>query len=394
MAVVGKVYSLVKNVATALTGTKGGMFPNDVHIHEAMNWLVRAQKKTGNNGVSEGYHLYHGWLPSYPETTGYIIETFCHYAERTANEQFRDSAIKMAEWLASIQNSDGSIPDSYFRKKMVFDTGQVIFGFVRIFEETGNKKYKDAAVKAADWIITQQEQDGSWIRHAAHNIPHTYYSRVAWSLLEAHRIASRDQYAECCVKNIDWCLRNQLSNGWFENASFNLKNHHRPFTHTIAYTIRGILESGIALQEKKYIDAARNALDQLAKGIAGNGFVPGTFDRDWTGDERFSCLTGSAQLSISYFKLARLLKSEEYSRIGSVINGYLKSKQNIRTRNLNIRGATAGSYPLWGDYIHFTYPNWATKFFVDALLQEDLIAQEGLPVPNRPGRRETYSAIP
>lgn len=370
MAAAIKAYSLVKNVISSMMGESSRVCSNEVHILEAMNWLLRAQEITGNNGVSEGFHMYHGWLPAYPETTGYIIETFCQYAEITDDKSYKESAIKMADWLSSIQNGDGSIPDSYFRKKMVFDTGQAIFGFVKIYEETGNKKYKNAAVKAADWIISQQEEDGSWMKFAAHNIPHAYYSRVAWSLLRVHQITSHDRYIESCIKNIEWCLSRQMDNGWFGNASFNINNHHRPFTHTIAYTIRGILESGIYLREKKYINAAQKALSNLASEILSSGFVPGTFDKDWKGDTRFSCLTGNVQLSISFLKLAKLIKSEEYFKIGTAINGYVKSKQNVHTNNLNIRGAIAGSYPIWGHYIHFTYPNWATKFFVDALLLE------------------------
>jgi rhamnogalacturonyl hydrolase YesR len=372
MTVVAKSYSLLKNVISSMMAEHPRVSSNEVHIREAMNWLLRAQKITGNNGVSEGFHMYHGWLPAYPETTGYIIETFCNYSDITGNSNYKESAIKMADWLSTIQNGDGSIPDSYFRKKMVFDTGQAIFGFVKIYEETGNIRYKNAAVKAADWIMSQQEKDGSWIKYAAHDVPHAYYSRVAWSLLQVHHITSRDQYAESCIKNIEWCLSRQTNNGWFGNASFNLNNHHRPFTHTIAYTIRGILESGIYLQEKRYINAAQKALDKLALEISSSGFVPGTFDKDWKGDTRFSCLTGNVQLSISFLKLAKLMGSKEYSKIGMVINGYVKSKQNIHTNNLNIRGAIAGSYPTWGSYIHFTYPNWAVKFFVDALLLEKI----------------------
>jgi hypothetical protein len=30
----------------------------------------------------------------------------------------------------------------------------------------------------------------------------------------------------------------------------------------------------------------------------------------------------------------------------------------------------AGSFPIWGRYAPLSYPNWAAKFFVDALLLE------------------------
>jgi hypothetical protein len=44
------------------------------------------------------------------------------------------------------------------------------------------------------------------------------------------------------------------------------------------------------------------------------------------------------------------------------------SCQDIRTGNLNVRGAIAGSFPHWGAYAPFSYPNWAAKFFIDAML--------------------------
>ena len=36
------------------------------------------------------------------------------------------------------------------------------------------------------------------------------------------------------------------------------------------------------------------------------------------------------------------------------------------------RGGIKGSHPIWGGYDPFRYPNWAAKFFVDALLASDL----------------------
>jgi hypothetical protein len=33
-------------------------------------------------------------------------------------------------------------------------------------------------------------------------------------------------------------------------------------------------------------------------------------------------------------------------------------------------GAIPGSFPIWGRYEPFAFPNWATKFFCDALMIE------------------------
>jgi len=343
---------------------------NKAHLEKSMQWILRAQDSTHDGGVSEGYHLYHGWLPSYPETTGYIIETLFDYGEMfNLKESVRDRAVRMADWLLSVQNSDGSIPDSYFRKKMVFDTGMVIFGFVRTYEETGDEKYRKAAVQAADWLLVQQEPGGEWISHAADNIPHTYYSRVAWSLLKVHGITSNDKYKNACIRNIDWCLKQQVENGWFNQASFNTHNHHRPFTHTVAYTLRGILESGLYLNNQKYIDAVTKSLDGFISQLSG-GFVCGSYNKEWDGDQGYSCLTGNMQLAIIMNKIYMATGIKKYHQQAVAVNEYAKCKQVTQTKNMNMFGALAGSYPIWGDYIHYCYPNWAAKFFMESLMLE------------------------
>jgi len=39
----------------------------------------------------------------------------------------------------------------------------------------------------------------------------------------------------------------------------------------------------------------------------------------------------------------------------------------------HVRGALKGSHPLYGRYLFGTYPNWAVKFFMDALLLDEQV---------------------
>jgi rhamnogalacturonyl hydrolase YesR len=349
---------------------------NEFHIAKAMQWLCRAQDSTDDGGVSEGFHLYHGWLPSYPATTGYIIETFLDYHRITDGSDFRERAIRMADWLLEVQQDDGAIPDSSLTHKMVFDTGQVIFGLVRAFEETEDEKYKDAAVTAGEWLVEQQEEDGTWKQHALDGIPHTYYTRVAWSLAELHRVTGRDSFLAACKRNVDWAIGQQQRNGWFDKASATLKNHPHPFTHTIAYTARGILEVGLYTDDDEYVRSAAMAMNGVIDSIPKKMRLPGTYNSVWRGEGRFNCLTGNAQLAIILLKLHKRKGDSEYFIAAKRINKYLKCRQQLKAWSKNIRGAIAGSYPIWGKYLHFTYPNWAAKFFVDALLLGDALKRK------------------
>ena len=50
------------------------------HLGAAIGWLCRAQDvrngEADSGGVAAGWSFEDGWLPSYPETSGYIVETF------------------------------------------------------------------------------------------------------------------------------------------------------------------------------------------------------------------------------------------------------------------------------------------------------------------------------
>ena len=49
---------------------------------------------------------------------------------------------------------------------------------------------------------------------------------------------------------------------------------------------------------------------------------------------------------------------------------YVKRRHRLSEPDPAIRGAVAGSFPIWGRYSMFEFPNWAAKFFADALMME------------------------
>jgi hypothetical protein len=63
--------------------------------------------------------------------------------------------------------------------------------------------------------------------------------------------------------------------------------------------------------------------------------------------------------------------------------GYLKRQQRLEDRDSAVRGALAGSVPIWGRYSRFEFPNWAAKFFADALMMD----ADNLAIPSVPAYR-------
>jgi hypothetical protein len=52
------------------------------------------------------------------------------------------------------------------------------------------------------------------------------------------------------------------------------------------------------------------------------------------------------------------------------------STQDLKSPDLGVRGGIKGSYPIWASYSPYEYPNWAAKFFVDALLLAGKFTQQ------------------
>jgi hypothetical protein len=345
------------------------------HLSAAIDWLCHAQDNraqfSDHGGVSAGWSFEDGWLPSYPETSGYIVETFLAAQNTLAQPQLRERASRILDWELSLQNSDGAYPGHFGEagsQPVIFNTGQIIHGMIAGHYQLDRPECLESAVRAGQWMLTCQDDDGCWRRNVHNDIPHTYNSRAAWGLLRAGLAANDSALINGATKNFDWVLTQRQQNGWFANNAFT--TDAEPFTHTIAYAARGMLEAGILLDNTSYTDAALKIARQLADKQQTNGYLAGTFDANWQSSAYYCCLTGLAQTSIIWSRLRQAGISDEFTDPIAAALNYLKSQHNTSHNNPLIRGAIAGSAPIWGRYSMFEFPNWAAKFFADALLVE------------------------
>lgn len=353
------------------------------HLLAAINWLKRAQDATDDGGVSSRFSLRPGrlgWWSSYRETTGYIVETFFDVAQQLGDDDARKRAVAMVEWLVQVQNPDGSISNpSYGNEGIVFDTGQVLHGLVRAYRELHQQRFLDAALRAGHWLADTLDDDGAWRRYSHQGHVHTYNTRVAWAMLELDSITSDPKIREAAERNLEWALTQEQS-GWFDQCAFH--PGMAPFTHTIAYAIRGFLEAAKVLHSDqsradRYRAVAERSARAVLEHVREDGFIPGQIDIQGKARASYCCLTGNCQLAIIWFQLFQITGDPKFLHAGTRSVEYVMETQAIETLNVNIRGAIKGSHPIWGTfwssrprggYTPLAYPNWATKFFVEALL--------------------------
>ena len=342
-------------------------------IAEGLRWLAHAQDNsaTMDGGVARHFSLVGGWASSYPETTGYIVETFLNCAVKTSDARLADRARRMLDWLVSIQFPEGcfqgGMVDEMPKQPAIFDTGQILTGLAagtRIDE-----RYRGPMIRAADWLLAKQEKDGSWLYDTPFAAPgaKVYETHVAIGLFRAAALEPDRGYLKSASAQVDWALGHQKANGWFDNCC--LTDQSNPLTHTIGYALRGIIEAYLATRATRYLEAACLAADGIMGAMSAEGRLAGRLDRDWNAAAGWVCLTGTAQIAECLLLLFEATQKQTYKQAGLNANRYVRRSTDIAGPP-DIRGGVKGSFPVDGWYGKWQYLNWACKFTIDANLAE------------------------
>src|SRR5256885_5153931 len=271
------------------------------HLMAATAWLCRAQDVAPDGGVCGRYSLHTGWSSSYPETTGYIVRTFLALRDELGDAGFEERAARAVRFLLSVQLPDGAFPGGEIGDNSVnpsvFNTAQILGGLTAWHRFACDPRALRAADRAADWLVSVQDQDGAWRRHVYGGVATTYTAHASCWLAEFGEHRGSRAYMKAASRHLDWVLKQQDGEcGWFDLACFFDKDHvaRRAFTHTIAYTLAGVLHTSEILGRGDGIAAVTKAAHPIARGLALTGSLPGVLDHEWRGCASYACLTGNA----------------------------------------------------------------------------------------------------
>ena len=164
----------------------------------------------------------------------------------------------------------------------VFNTGQVLFGWLAAFRATGEAEFADAARRAATYLVEVQESDGHWRKgnsQFARSDATLYNARTAWALAAAGLDLDDAEFRAAAAHNLRAVSAAQHDNGWVPDACLN--DPVRPLLHTIAYTLRGLLEGGAVLDDDSFVRAAEAGAEELIERVEADGRMSGRFDKTW-----------------------------------------------------------------------------------------------------------------
>lgn len=346
------------------------------HLRATISWLIRSM--TSDGGSSAYYSPLYGWSAPYPETSGYIITTLLDASSELGGKEGTKcvkAALELGDWLLKLQSKEGWWPGGLVKvtnreyQASVFNSAQIIDGMISLAHYSGENRWGNAAIKASEWLAKGVDEGGIWLEgNYLRAVNPSYYTQVAWPMLKARRIGASISVEQAARRVLNRIIERKNSNGVIRGWSFHPNNP--AFTHTIGYTLRGLIESAYILDEwDKFGFPCADALNRLArKTELSNGNLPGAYTEDWTASNWYSCLTGNVQIALC------LLRFEHHDPDLRLVNAAAKlvdgvcKHQRIDSGMSVVRGAVPGSAPLWGRYMFLRYPNWAAKYHADALI--------------------------
>lgn len=343
--------------------------PTETVLQEVIAWIKRAQDSSHSGGIPAYFSVYGGYGPDYPETTGYLITTLLDYADYAHDNDSHARAVKAADWLVSLQFPEGAFPGGFARSNdgpSVFNTGQILNGLVAFIQRHDDHSITMSARRTGDWLCNSQDSDGAWRRFTYEHASHVYYTMVAWSLALLARETGDDRYRQAALRNCLWAISQQEESGWLNG--FNLGD--RPiFLHFIAYALQGLLEVGILCHREEFVMAAKKGADALRARFNEHGKLAGAYSQGWRENAGYACVTGNSQTSIVWQRLAQHTGDISFRDNAVRLNELVKSSI-LLAGHPGFRGGVKGSNPIWGKYQSFRFPNWAAKFTADALMLE------------------------
>lgn len=212
---------------------------------------------------------------SYSFDNGIILGGYIHLFRETGNSVYLHIARRIADRL--IENMQS--PEGYFSSHYDLENEKIAakedqwsqqpsshhvkisIAMLNLYEDTGDERYKNSAVRICDWALQRQRETGQFITNSLSNStllhPHCY---ALEGLLFSGQHLHNETYISSAIKGVRWILQAQLENGGipekFRNGSFNSSERGDSLAQTVRLAV-------LALQHDLIGDEFMPALQRM-----------------------------------------------------------------------------------------------------------------------------------
>lgn len=294
-------------------------------LQKAIQWIHH------NHLDGQAIPITHRQRRPYPEVTGYYIPTLLSIGETAMAEKF-------ALWLVSVQNPDGSFSLDNPNVNYVFDTGQVIRGWISIIDRL--PQLRGPLEKACDWIVSTSDPvtgrlkcpapGGDWSLGPRGEVNEAIHLYVLKPLRDSAKLLNKASIQLTVDKALAFYLKHLPITDFTRSNSL---------THFYGYMQEALVELGC-------IEEAKRGMAAVAAYQLPNGAVPAYHDVTWV------CSTGLAQLAKVWYLLNDLPRAD--------------AAMAFLTQLQNSSGGFYGSYGVGTTYFPADEISWAVKYALEA----------------------------
>jgi hypothetical protein len=254
-------------------------------------------------------------------------------------------------------------------------------------ERTQDERCRAALQRAGNWLCEVQDPSGAWRKFFYENLVTTYSANLTCWLAEAGAFLGNDRMLEASSRHLAWLLQHfDAEHAWFDLCGFTQEDHkaRRAVTHTIAYTVWGVLRTSEVLASVEGKAAAEKAAYAALRRLELSRRLPGALDYRWRPMSSYDCLTGNAQMALIWLHMYQDRGDPRLLNAAFKAIDIVKAAQMMEGKDPGVMGGIAGSQPVWGEYIRHAFPNWAAKYFIDALLAKQKAIIKEVPFRSKP----------
>jgi hypothetical protein len=245
----------------------------------------------------------------------------------------------------------------------VFNSAQILRGLTRHYRETGDQSTLDSVQACAGYLVDSIGDDGMWAPDAyAGSSSPSYFAYCIPPLLEVRDLVSdeaRLTHKACKALGVV-TARQSDETGFIAGMGFSA--HDAALSHTVGYTLAGLLDSGRLLgpDGDGLVRGAVRGLEAILASMFGASCrpLPGVYLPAWEGDWSFSCVTGDCQIGLCFLDGLESADERLFHEAASTLCRWTAAAQTGS-------GGFPGSRPIYGAYMRLRYPNWAAKYYMD-----------------------------
>jgi len=192
-------------------------------------------------GMYTGYDWKNGTL--YTFDAGVVLFGVTNLYKTQANPDYLNYARTVAEFILAMQKPEGGfyayflptipekvdVPDKWSTQSGAYHT-KLALGLLRLFELTGDERYREAAVNTCEFALNFQRPSGRFVTYRregdTHMHPHCYSGE---GLLFAGQFLNEPRYVEAARRAAAWSLNSQMASGGTPSMYYKSKKEFGPY---------------------------------------------------------------------------------------------------------------------------------------------------------------------